>query len=140
MTIRRRTLALVAAASCLPALTGCGLLEPESGPVPVTITSSSWNGWDRNHKPTPKTTTIDATKGASVPFTGFVDFEITFTDVGEDSVELTTSEPMSPRGESGGLHLRDTETEFTVERGETLRFSTPTMDGGMHYEVTLASR
>ena len=35
MTIRRRALALVAAAACLPALTVCGLLEPESGPVPV---------------------------------------------------------------------------------------------------------
>lgn len=139
MTIRRRTLALAAAASCLPVLTGCGLLDPDPGPVPVTITSSSWNGWDRNHKPTPKITTVDATKGASVPFTGHVDFDITFTDVDEDSVEFTTSEPMSPRGEGGGLSLSDTETEFTVERGETLRFSTPTMDSGMHYEVTLAS-
>lgn len=138
MTIRRRTIALVTAAACLPAVTGCSLLEPDSGPVPVTITSSSWNGWDRNHKPTPEVTTVDATQGTTVPFTGLVDFEMTFTDVDEDSVDLTTSEPMAPRGESGGLNLLDTETEFTVERGETLRFSTPTMDGGMHYEVVLA--
>ena len=139
MTIRRRSLALALAAACLPSLTGCGLLDPDPGPVPVTFTSSSWNGWERDHEPTRTTMTVDVTKGASVPFTGHVDFDITFTDVDEDSVELTTSEPMSPRGEGGGLSLADTETEFTVERGETLRFSTPTMDGGMHYEVTLAS-
>ena len=47
MTRRHRTLT-TALALALP-LGGCGVLDRDQEPVPLTITASDWNGWDPDH-------------------------------------------------------------------------------------------
>ena len=63
--------------------------------------------------------------------------EITFTDVGDDKVEIRTTDAMSPVNDGGGINLLDPEHDFSVERGTPLELATPTTDAGTTYELTL---
>lgn len=130
---RRHTALLLAAAVLLPA--GCGLAEREQAPVPMTITASGWNGWDPDHESTETTTEVEAVEGQT--FRVDDDLEITFTDVGDDEVEIRTTDAMSPVNDGGGINLLDPEHDFTVERGTPLELATPTTDAGTTYELTL---
>ena len=130
---RLLTVLLLAAAVLLPA--GCGLAEREQAPVPMTITANDWNGWDPDHESTETTTEVEAVEGQTVRVDDGL--EITFTDVGDDEVEIRTSDAMSPVKEGGGIDLTTDEMEFTVERGSALELATPTMDAGTTYELVL---
>ena len=130
---RRPTAVLLAATVLLPA--GCGLAEREQPPVPMTITANDWNGWDPDHESTETTTEVEAVEGQTVRVDDGL--EITFTDVGDDEVEIRTSDAMSPVKEGGGIDLTTDEMEFTVERGSALELATPTMDAGTTYELVL---
>ena len=130
---RRHTALLLAAAVLLPA--GCGLAEREQPPVPMTITANDWNGWDPDHESTETTTEVEAVGGQT--FRVDDDLEITFTDVGDDKVEIRTTDAMSPVNDGGGINLLDPEHDFSVERGTPLELATPTTDAGTTYELTL---
>ena len=130
---RRHTALLLAAAVLLPA--GCGLAEREQAPVPMTITANDWNGWDPDHESTETTTEVEAVEGQT--FRVDDDLEITFTDVGDDEVEIRTTDAMSPVNDGGGINLLDPEHDFSVERGTPLELATPTTDSGTTYELTL---
>ena len=130
---RRHTALLLAAAVLLPA--GCGLAEREQAPVPMTITANDWNGWDPDHESTETTTEVEAVGGQT--FRVDDDLEITFTDVGDDKVEIRTTDAMSPVNDGGGINLNDPEHDFSVERGTPLELATPTTDAGTTYELTL---
>lgn len=130
---RRHTALLLAAAVLLPA--GCGLAEREQAPVPMTITANDWNGWDPDHESTETTTEVEAVEGQT--FRVDDDLEITFTDVGDDEVEIRTTDAMSPVNDGGGINLLDPEHDFSVERGTPLELATPTTDAGTTYELTL---
>ncbi|WP_282071885.1 hypothetical protein [Janibacter hoylei] len=129
---RRHTALLLAAAVLLPA--GCGLAEREQAPVPMTITANDWNGWDPDHESTETTTEVEAVEGQTLSVDGL---EITFTDVGDDEVEIRTTDAMSPVNDGGGINLNDPEHDFSVERGTPLELATPTTDAGTTYELTL---
>lgn len=129
---RRHTALLLAAAVLLPA--GCGLAEREQAPVPMTITANDWNGWDPDHESTETTTEVEAVEGQTFSVDGL---EITFTDVGDDEVEIRTTDAMSPVNDGGGINLNDPEHDFSVERGTPLELATPTTDAGTTYELTL---
>lgn len=133
MTRRHRTLT-TALALALP-LGGCGGLDRDQEPVPLTITASDWNGWDPDHQSTDETTDVEAIEGRTARVDD--DLEITFTDVDDDEVEIRTSDAMSPVKEGGGIDLTTDEMEFTVERGSALELATPTMDAGTTYELVL---
>ncbi|MCT1618984.1 MULTISPECIES: hypothetical protein [Janibacter] len=130
---RRPTAVLLAATVLLPA--GCGLAEREQPPVPMTITANDWNGWDPDHESTETTTEVEAVGGQT--FRVDDDLEITFTDVGDDKVEIRTTDAMSPVNDGGGINLLDPEHDFSVERGTPLELATPTTDAGTTYELTL---
>ena len=130
---RRPTAVLLAATVLLPA--GCGLAEREQPPVPMTITANDWNGWDPDHESTETTTEVEAVGGQT--FRVDDDLEITFTDVGDDKVEIRTTDAMSPVNDGGGINLRNPEHDFTVDRGTPLKLATPTTDAGTTYELTL---
>ncbi|MFF5325008.1 hypothetical protein ACFY2Y_14935 [Janibacter hoylei] len=130
---RRPTAVLLAATVLLPA--GCGLAEREQPPVPMTITANDWNGWDPDHESTETTTEVEAVEGQT--FRVDDDLEITFTDVGDDEVEIRTTDAMSPVNDGGGINLLDPEHDFSVERGTPLELATPTTDAGTTYELTL---
>ena len=129
---RRPTAVLLAATVLLPA--GCGLAEREQPPVPMTITANDWNGWDPDHESTETTTEVEAVEGQTLSVDGL---EITFTDVGDDEVEIRTTDAMSPVNDGGGINLLDPEHDFSVERGTPLELATPTTDAGTTYELTL---
>ena len=129
---RRPTAVLLAATVLLPA--GCGLAEREQAPVPMTITANDWNGWDPDHESTETTTEVEAVQGQTFSVDGL---EITFTDVGDDEVEIRTTDAMSPVNDGGGINLLDPEHDFSVERGTPLELATPTTDAGTTYELTL---
>ena len=129
---RRPTAVLLAATVLLPA--GCGLAEREQPPVPMTITANDWNGWDPDHESTETTTEVEAVQGQTFSVDGL---EITFTDVGDDKVEIRTTDAMSPVNDGGGINLLDPEHDFSVERGTPLELATPTTDAGTTYELTL---
>lgn len=130
---RRPTAVLLAATVLLPA--GCGLAEREQPPVPMTITANDWNGWDPDHESTETTTEVEAVGGQT--FRVDDDLEITFTDVGDDKVEIRTTDAMSPVNDGGGINLLDPEHDFSVERGTPLELVAPTTDAGTTYELTL---
>lgn len=132
MTRRHRTLT-TALALALP-LGGCGVLDRDQEPVPLTITASDWNGWDPDHESTETTTEVQAVEGRTVRIDD--DLEITFTDVDDDEVEISTTDAMSPAGD-GGIDLLNPEHDFTVDRGTPLELATPSTDVGTSYEVTL---
>ncbi|MGW3548735.1 hypothetical protein ACWDHH_13335 [Janibacter hoylei] len=129
---RRPTAVLLAATVLLPA--GCGLAEREQPPVPMTITANDWNGWDPDHESTETTTEVEAVQGQTFSVDGL---EITFTDVGDDEVEIRTTDAMSPVNDGDGINLNDPEHDFSVERGTPLELATPTTDAGTTYELTL---
>ena len=133
MTHRHLTLT-TALALALP-LGGCGVLDRDQAPVPMTITANDWNGWDPDHESTETTTEVEAVEGQTVRVDDGL--EITVTDVGDDEVEIRTSDAMSPVKEGGGIDLTTDEMEFTVERGSALELATPTMDAGTTYELVL---
>lgn len=82
---------------------------------------------------------IDATEGASATIANRLvgDFDVEVESVEGDSVEFSTSEDMAPEGKTGGINLNDTRSDFTVERGADVKFSTPTMDAGTTWTATV---
>ncbi|UTT66023.1 hypothetical protein NMQ01_15220 [Janibacter sp. CX7] len=131
----RRHLTLTTALAVLLPLGGCGVLDRDQEPVPLTITASDWNGWDPDHESTDTTTEVEAVEGQTLRVDD--DLEITFTDVDDDEVEIRTADAMSPADGGGGIDLLDPEHDFTVERGTPLRLATPTTDAGTSYRLEL---
>lgn len=113
-------------------ITACGSTEAPAAPqAHLEITSSDSS----------KVVTVDATEGAEAtlksPYAddGAVDIEVESVDV--DEVELGTSEDMAPEGDAGGINLNDLQSRFTATKGEDVTFSTPTMDAGTTWTVTV---
>lgn len=131
----------------LLALVGCAtegqaVPAPRTGPpMTVTIVSKDWNGWDKDHKPTPSTVRIAAEQGATGEFQGLGErVQLTVEKVDADQVEIKLSSAMAPRSEgSRGYNMRDTQDRFVVQRGKPTEFMTPSLDAGMQYEVTLTN-
>lgn len=140
-TRRPVLLALTAAAVLL--LPACGDGDHTGGNVPereLTVVSTDWNGWDRDHVPTPETATVTVAVGNEVWVEGLgaeeVRIEITDTDNG--AVVVETSQDMAPASADGGLSLNDLEDTFRVWTGEQTSFATPSTDGGITYELSVA--
>jgi len=53
-------------------------------------------------------------------------------------VALETSRPMAAQDEDGGSDLRDPRTAFSLDRGGSVSFGTPTLDAGA--TITVAER
>lgn len=108
-------------------LTACG---GDPGPVALEVTVQDWTGWSAE-QPEPVRRSVELAEGESLSVTMLGD-EVTITveDVDDDEVELVTSEELAPRNPGGGANLEDLRSEFTVERGGSVAFTTPSLDGG----------
>jgi hypothetical protein len=140
---RAGALAFVGTSALL--LGGCGdgsaggsAEEPDGGAtVRLEVTAEDWNGWEQDAEPEPVTgshvvgasdsVTVDTIQG---------EVEITVVSVTDDEVTLETSEEMAPTSGDGGWDFNDTETAFTLERGDELEIVTPTMDAGTVVTIT----
>ncbi|WP_068266351.1 hypothetical protein [Janibacter limosus] len=124
----------------LALLTVSACASPSGGsdeePVTVVLVADSWSDGDSSSDPV--TTRVEATKGHTVTAKGqHEDVDVTFTSVSPQEVTLETSDTMAPEGKTGGINLNDTRTDFTVTAGAPLKFSTPSMDGGTTWVVTI---
>lgn len=123
----RRALLLGALASLT--LAACGNLSGGDAPRHLSIASSDAD----------ETVAIDAVSGADATLPNHFgdDIHVEVTSVDSDSVELSTSTDLAPEGETGGINLNDLSSSFTVDAGEELKVSTPTMDAGTTWTLTL---
>ncbi len=116
-------------------LAGCG----DDGPVRLEVTVQGWSGWSRE-QPAPVVTTheLDERETFTVDLVGYDDVVVTVVQVDGDEVALETSRPMAAEGEDGGFDVADPRTAFSLERGGSVGFGTPTLDAGS--TITVAER
>lgn len=93
--------------------------------------------FEPNHDVEPATIPADLGRSSTISDPVVGDFTVTVESVDSESVEFSTSEKMAPPGETDGINLNDLRAEFTVSRTEDAVFSTPTMDAGTTYTVSL---
>lgn len=130
--VRTDRRALLLAPVIAVALAGCGSgtgAGGEDATMHLEITASD----------SPDVVRIDATEGASATIANSLvgDFDVEVRSVDGDDVEFSTGEDMAPEGETGGINLTDTRSDFTATKGEDVKFSTPTTDAGTTWTVTL---
>lgn len=136
MTSRART--LLAVLALLTASTaGCS----DDGPAPILrIEVSSWNGWEEPAPGAEPRVAVHELRGAEGEevtldvLTG--ELRITVDERDGDALRLELDQEVAPLGSGGGMSLNDLQDEFALEAGDTVRFSTPTMDAGTTVEVT----
>ncbi|MFT0849107.1 hypothetical protein VR010_15325 [Actinomycetaceae bacterium L2_0104] len=120
-------------------VSGCSISGPEKPPptMSMTITSQDWNGWDPGSSYEPVTESMQVVVGDSVelPAVGMEGVTFTVTAVTDHSATISLSKPLLPEGVS----FNDDVSSFDVELGSPLKLSTPTMDAGTNYTVTLSS-
>lgn len=135
--LSRRTLLGFAPALLLTTVAAC-TKDTEPG-MRLTVVASDWNGWDRDHTPTPVTQEVAAQRGTQlhVP-TGGDQVTMIIIGVSRSAVRVTTSRPMAPRTAKGGLNLKDLKSTFTVNLDQATEFSTASMDSGHHFVLTLS--
>lgn len=136
MTTRPRTLLAVLALLTI-STAGCS----DDGPAPtLRIEVSSWSGWEEPAPGAEPQVAVHELRGAEGEqvtvdvLTG--ELRITVDERDGDALKLELDQEMAPHGSGGGMSLNDLQDEFTLEAGDTIGFSTPTMDAGTTVEVT----
>lgn len=139
----RKIFAAVAVATL--ALTACGGAdEPVQPPMTLTVKATDANGWaiiegKTPEPPEPRIATLrDLQEGDTLTIgilTG--DLKVTVKDVSGDDVKLGLSEALAPKVSEYGFDLRHVKRDVRITRGETVEFSTPTMDVSTKCEFTL---
>ncbi len=139
-TVRRLALTLAAVLGLVLGLGACSRTAAPSTPAPVIrVEVTSWSGWDVPPEPGEPTPTrppptvyeLRGEEGEVLQVPVLIGpLHVRVTGRTDDTVEVRTSEAMSPRGERGGIDLSSDQTEFTIHRGEPLAITTPTTDAG----------
>ena len=130
-----RLFVLVAAGLSVLATGACS--GAEEAPMTLTVSAQTWAGAP-DADSAQESVTLPADEGESVelPLAQGERLEVSGRD--GERVELTTSVPMAPAGDGGGINLRDTRTDFSLAPGEPVEFSTPSMDSGTTWTITVA--
>lgn len=136
---------VAAAAVATLALTACGGAdEPVQLPMTLTVTATDANGWavldgKTPEPPEPRIATLrDLQEGDTLTIgilTG--DLKVTVKEVSGDDVKLGLSQALAPRVSEYGYDLRHVKRSVRITRGETVDFSTPTMDVSTKCNFTL---
>ncbi len=126
--------------SCL-LLTACGEGSDDdgaqAGPVTIDVVRQGWTGWSRE-QPKPITRQVTVSEGESFRVDD-LGGEIVFTvkHIDDGRVELESSESLSPREGDAGVDLRSDQDEFELTADGPLTVTTPTMDAGVTFTLTL---
>jgi len=119
----------------------------------IKVKQTDWSGWDGGSSSDTnfeydvklkkevivKTTKYTTAKKSIFQKSSFVEIDFSFkvTEIGEDFIKLKTN------GSAGGVYdkekKKDLPQENVLKIGETLTFSTKTMDAGSVFEVTLVN-
>lgn len=116
-----------------------------NGKPRIRVVSSSWSGWSKDYKPVEKesfceiklyekcvvTTRHYSDTSGSEWDEEILSFEVRSVD--DDKISIHTFQDFSYEG-SG---LRNTKRDFVIEAGESLRLTTPTMDEGDIFTLSL---
>ena len=114
-------------------------------PTRIRVVSSSWSGWSKDYKPVEKESfcEIKLYEKCVVKTSHYSDtsgrewdeeilsFEIRSVD--DDKISIHTFQDFSYNGNGFGNTKRD----FVIEAGESLRLTTPTMDAGDIFTLSL---
>ena len=140
MTVIRQLIAMIAV--CVSLFTGHAGEEPakDQRSCSLSVTTSSWSGWDADYEPIEATHTYTAAALESIAIPPEKDgpekdgFAIQILAIDMNSVTLKTEYPMAPMGKQG-INLMTDLTVFTVYNGQTLTLVTPTTDYGDIYII-----
>ena len=116
-----------------------------SGKPRIRVVSSSWSGWSKDYKPVEKESFCEIKLYEKCVVTTrhysdtsgrewdeeILSFEVRSVD--DDKISIHTFQDFSYDG-SG---LRNTKRDFVIEAGESLRLTTPTMDEGDIFTLSL---
>lgn len=122
-----------------------GVSVATNGKPRIRVVSSSWSGWSKDYKPVEKesfceiklyekcvvTTRHYSDTSGSEWDEEILSFEVRSVD--DDKISIHTFQDFSYEG-SG---LRNTKRDFVIEAGESLRLTTPTMDEGDIFTLSL---
>lgn len=115
--------------------------------VTLTILSDEWSGYVAVADPfgneegttsqdIQNTVTVKVKKGQTFkPTSKFEDVEFKVKKISSNKVIIEANQPLSNVTEDG-ISLNETQTEFTVTKGEDLKLATPTMDAGCTYVIS----
>ena len=122
-------------------LPGCALVDRvrPAETVTLTVVTSPWSGWSRE-QPEEETSTEEVTRGSTFTRSAMgEDVVFTVRTCTTKRVVLRTDTTLSEREGDDGIDLGTDQDTFTVRAGETLTVTTPTMDAGTTFEISIAS-
>jgi len=137
-TLSTRRATLLAAPLLL--LPGCALVDRvrPAETVTLTVVTSPWSGWSRE-QPEAETSTEEVTRGTTFTRSAMgEDVVFTVRTCTARRVVLRTDTPLSEWEGDEGIDLGTDQDAFTVRAGETLKITTPTMDAGTTFEISIA--
>jgi hypothetical protein len=104
----------------------------------LNIKKQPWTGWVRE-QPDPVETKVEAEKGTKLDYVSGTGASANIEDVLKDHIILVTS-GLALRKEGTGINLggdfKNLQTE--IKLGESVKFTTQSMDGGDTYTFTLS--
>lgn len=115
--------------------------------VTLTILSDEWTGYVAVADPfgneegttsqdITNTVTVKVKKGQTFkPTSKFEDVEFKVKKISSNKVVIEANQPLSNVTEDG-ISLNETQTEFTITKGEDLKLATPSMDAGCTYVIS----
>ena len=115
--------------------------------VTLTILSDEWSGYVAVADPfgneegttsqdIPNTVTVKVKKNQTFkPTSKFEDVEFKVKKISSNKVVIEANQPLSNVTEDG-ISLNETQTEFTITKGEDLKLATPSMDAGCTYVIS----
>ena len=113
----------------------------------IEIVSSSWSGWSSEYEPDKKVSYCKIALGekCTVETKQLSDFEgnkwdeeiLSFevTSIDDDSVSIHTFQVFSDQED--GIDLRSNKQDFVIKHGESIELTTPTMDMGYVFTLSL---
>ena len=117
----------------LVTLTACG--SDESSKFQLTVYARSWSSNDRMQAPEEEFYYDIKLNEKYVVKKDSFELSFTVTEINENSIVIKTTEPFSDN--ETGINLLTDKKEFTIERGGTIKLTTPTMDAGGIFTLKL---
>ena len=117
----------------------------------LKIVESSWSGWSKDYKPEEieKEYDIKLNEKYVVKTSKFSHkqddewkeeerkiFSFTVVEINDSSIKIETNQPFSDNAD-GTINLYSDKKEFVINEGTTIELTTPTMDAGDTFKITL---
>jgi hypothetical protein len=106
----------------------------------LVIKESSWSGWTENYKPkeTIKEYDVILEKEYIINKNSIYDLSFEIKKINNNSIIIETKEPFSDNKK--GIDLGSKKTSFEIHINEELELTSPTMDEGSIYYLTLKKK